>query len=36
MIVYKTWRKVEFGQVVKTYRMVLLFGFIPIYIYING
>ena len=36
MIVYKTWRKVEFGKVVKVYRMVLLFGFIPIYVYING
>jgi hypothetical protein len=40
MLVMKKWRKEEviFGVVesVKEYKILLLFGFIPIYISING
>ena len=40
MFVWKQWRKETYKYGVledaKEYRMLLLFGFIPIYIYING
>lgn len=36
MIVWKEWRTVKFGGTKKIYRMLLLFGFIPLFIYVNG
>ena len=40
MIVWRTWRKTKtfagVTTVVKEYKMLLLFGFIPLFIWING
>ena len=38
MLVYKTWVKRETitRQVIKEYRLLLLFGIIPIFIWVNG
>ncbi len=38
MLVYKTWDKREriTGQVIKEYKLLLLFGIIPIFIWVNG
>lgn len=40
MFVWRAWRKTKksFGEtiVVKEYKMLLLFGFIPLFIWING
>ena len=38
MLVYKTWVKREriTGQVIKEYKLLLLFGIIPIFIWVNG
>lgn len=37
MLILKTWRKTDFlNKIVKEYRMLLLFGIIPIFIWING
>lgn len=36
MIVDKVWCVVQGGRIVKKYHMILLFGFIPIYIHIDG
>ena len=36
MLVWKQWGKVEFGQITKEYRILLLLGIIPLWISING
>ena len=38
MLVYKTWDKREriTGQVIKEYKLLLLFGIISIFIWVNG
>ena len=36
MLVYKQWGKVEYGKITKTYQILLLFGFIPLWVSING
>lgn len=38
MLVYKTWDKREriTGRVIKKYKLLLLFGIIPIFIWVNG
>ena len=36
MLVWRQWAKVDYGQITKTYHMLLLFGIIPLWISING
>lgn len=36
MFVWEKWCKSAYGKIYKEYKMLLLFGFIPLYIYING
>lgn len=36
MFVWKEWCIVKYGATNKIYKMLLLFGFIPLFIYVNG
>lgn len=36
MLIYKEWAVVEYGKITKAYKMLLLFGIIPLWVSIHG
>lgn len=36
MFVWRQWNKVSCGKLIKRYKALLLLGFIPLYVYVDG